>query len=749
MSSFPSDRWRFPCALALLVALAVGVRALPGIRQVFVPGAEPSVRLREMDPWYHLRAVEHQVANFPERFRFDPALRHPGGDDVPVAPLLDWVTAVAALVAGLGSPTPREIARLAAWMPPLLAGLTLLPAAAFARRRWGALPALAAAAAVAVLPGQFLARSLLGFFDHHVLEVLLTTATLAALAAGLAAAPGRGTRRRAALGAGSALGLYLLAWVGGAALVALLAAWVGLQYAIDVARRRSLDWLPGVVVPAAAIALLPVALLYDGVTVPQRNLIAAFGLLLGSGLLAVAERATRPLLASRAAALLAPLVVLGVLFATLAVTAPGLVAGLGQDLLRLLPGAGGDLRVSEAAPWLARGPLWSTTWEELGATGYLLPVAALAWLGSGVARGRREDLLLAVWTLGLLAMTFAQNRFAYYLVVPAGFGVAWGLDRLLALARGEGELAAASLGRGLVAAGVAASLLLPTLGATWSRAGAPVELDADWIATLAWLRAATPAPFADARDWLRPATRRQAERPRSAYGVLAWWDYGYWILELARRVPIANPTQAGATEAAKILLATEDGAAVAAAERLGARYLLIDDSLPVLVRRNATRATGKIRALMAWAGEPSERFLESVRAPAADGSKAPRTLFYPDYYRTLLVRLYLFGGRGYEPRGPAYVAELAPLPAGAPPELVRVIELSSFAAAGAWLADKDPLRFRLVGLDPAVPCVPLPASPAFVRRFGSPTPALSRDGEPVGRVEAYEILAAAAPGSAP
>ena len=31
--------------------------------------------------------------------------------------------------------------------------------------------------------------------------------------------------------------------------------------------------------------------------------------------------------------------------------------------------------------------------------------------------------------------------------------------------------------------------------------------------------------------------------PDTAYGVLSWWDYGYWITRMAHRLPAANPGQ--------------------------------------------------------------------------------------------------------------------------------------------------------------------------------------------------------------
>ena len=66
----------------------------------------------------------------------------------------------------------------------------------------------------AVLPGHFLDRTLIGFVDHHALEVLLSFATLAFIAYG------------SAIGAGVCLGLYLLAWASGSYFVFILAVWI-------------------------------------------------------------------------------------------------------------------------------------------------------------------------------------------------------------------------------------------------------------------------------------------------------------------------------------------------------------------------------------------------------------------------------------------------------------------------------------------------------------------------------------------
>src|SRR5204863_7481398 len=65
-----------------------------------------------------------------------------------------------------------------------------------------------------------------------------------------------------------------------------------------------------------------------------------------------------------------------------------------------------------------------------------------------------------------------------------------------------------------------------------------------------------------------------SREPRAAYGVMNWWDHGYWIVAVARRVPVSNATQAGAATASRFFgaLTENDGSAVM--RRAGARYVV-------------------------------------------------------------------------------------------------------------------------------------------------------------------------------
>lgn len=61
------------------------------------------------------------------------------------------------------------------FLPPLISGLTIYLVYLISKRLFGIQAGLISALAIAVFPGEYFARSVLGALDHHVFEVLITT----------------------------------------------------------------------------------------------------------------------------------------------------------------------------------------------------------------------------------------------------------------------------------------------------------------------------------------------------------------------------------------------------------------------------------------------------------------------------------------------------------------------------------------------------------------------------------------------
>src|SRR5262245_3229916 len=210
-------------------------------------GASERVNFLENDAWYHVRLAESQVRNFPHRVTVDPYAA-PDGQYVAVAPLLDAVIAATAFVTQGRSASEPYIERIAALVPAIAGVLAVAAIWALATIAFDRRAGLIAALLAAVLPGHFLDRTLVGFVDHHALEVLLSFAALTCIVYG------------SVIGAGVCLGLYLLAWASGSYFVFILAVWIALTAVLAPERGASLGRFTAIM---AAIALAMVLAFQD------------------------------------------------------------------------------------------------------------------------------------------------------------------------------------------------------------------------------------------------------------------------------------------------------------------------------------------------------------------------------------------------------------------------------------------------------------------------------------------------------
>jgi hypothetical protein len=152
-----------------------------------------------------------------------------------------------------------------------------------------------------------------------------------------------------------------------------------------------------------------------------------------------------------------------------------------------------------------------------------------------------------------------------------------------------------------------------------------------------------------------------------------------------------------------------------------ARYVLTDASLTLLLQAGALP---KLEALALWAGKDSAEFFDVYLERAPDGTLHPTPFVHAEYYRSMAVRLHLFGGLAVLPQDSAWVIgwkDREPsADAAAPKELVFVKEYPTYEIAEAVLARQEPGRFRIACRDPAVSCVPLQALADYTLVHRSP-----------------------------
>jgi oligosaccharyl transferase (archaeosortase A-associated) len=176
----------------------------------------------------------------------------------------------------------------------------------------------------------------------------------------------------------------------------------------------------------------------------------------------------------------------------------------------------------------------------------------------------------------------------------------------------------------------------------------PYALSDDWQLALTWLKDNTPDPFGDPDAYYK-IYEPGYKYPTSAYGVTSWWDYGYWITRVARRIPSTNPSQDPypIKKVANFFLSQDRDTAEAIIKELGSKYIITDYDTSV----------GKYAAVIQWAGQDMEKYVPIYYYYEPQQKQwLPIQAFSTDYYHTLIVRLYNFDGKAVTEGKPFVIA---------------------------------------------------------------------------------------------
>jgi dolichyl-phosphooligosaccharide-protein glycotransferase len=663
-------------ALALIFAFALFLRTYFPYHNVFTG---TWVRFQYEDAYYHMRVIENLSHHFPHRIFFDPFTFYPHGQTVFFAPFFDILVGFFIWVIGLGSPSEHVIETVAAYFPAILGALTIFPVYFIGKELFNRKVGLIAAALVAILPGQFLLRSLLGFTDHHVAETFFSTLFILFLILAVKRAKEKelsfnSLRNRDwrslrkplvySLLAGITLGCYLLSWVGGGLVVLIIFIFFLIQYIVDHVRGRSTDYLCIVGVLSTFIALVMI-LPFRGV-LAEGNLYSAALL---AGILALLALSGLSFLMNRRGirwfyypSALAVLGLLGVL--VLYFGDRHLFDSL-LNVFHVFRRSGSALTIAEVTP-LTLG----TAWEEF-TTGFYLALISLVLVVYLVIREQAADkTLLLVWSLVMLAATLGQNRFAYYFAVNVALltaylswrAVDWGSSFMRVYEKVGGgeddrserrrkEKGKAKPGKKakrkkakeqrresgtLVTRGavlrysyfVVAILIVfflafyPNIGRAINVAKQLPNPNDAWHDALVWMRDNTPDPFQNPDFYYglyqKPAGNEDYNYPASAYSVMSWWDYGHYITYIAHRIPNSNPFQAGADEAAQFFTAQDASSGNEMLNKLGSKYVIIDYPMAMYARQENGRIFGKFYAMIDWASKNRKDFVETYYQRVTD-----------------------------------------------------------------------------------------------------------------------------------
>jgi oligosaccharyl transferase (archaeosortase A-associated) len=583
---------------------------------------------------------------------------------------------------------------------------------------------------------------------------------------------------------GIALGLYCLTWVGALLFVLILFSSILLLYIIDHLRGKSTDYLCIIGVPIFLIALIMITpflnqILYNRLEIASLT-VALLGFVVLSGVSRVmTSRKIKPPYYLLALAVLG-LVGLGLF----RIADASLYHSMWSKFSVFRPNTS-LLTVAEARPLFeAYGPFsLSPAWGQFTTGLIIAPIALILILYAVIKKASAEKIFLLVWSVVMIVATIGQIRFSYYLTVNVALlggyfcwmipgwisgGLHWlGLresggskvdaetkeklrkeKKRKARARRKGKVKAerrwlegvGSYLKPKYASGALSVLIVfflafyPNIRPAIHTARQPSGPTEDWHTALVWMRDNTPDPFQDPaffyERYEKPADGENYNYPQSAYGVMSWWDYGHWITDIAHRIPIANPFQAGAVDAAQYLLSQNE--TLAEPYRLGSKYVIIDTAMITTII--------KFYAMPVFAGQSVSQYYE-IYYMQSGSTLTPVVVYYPAYYQTMVVRLYNFAGQEVTPSDSTWVIQYTGQTTTNGYKIISGTPqmFHTYEEAEAYIASQSsPSDYRIVGNSPFASPVPLEKLEHYTLIHQSPTTVVTVGERSISNVEIFE-----------
>ena len=582
---------------------------------------EKGIILPGYDEYYHMRRILYTVSHFPNTLWFDSYLNYPHGFEVTWPPLWDQISAAFSLI--LGQRTQGGVEMAASIMPVLIGCLAIIVIYYLMKELFSSRVAMLAAFMTALAP-TYLLYTMFGAIDHHCLEVLLQLGSI--LFVGLALSR-KEKRYVFAVLAGLTMAALAYTWEGADIYLGIFLIYAAVEMTIDLWKGSSTSItreMTTTLLAAYGVALILVLPFWNTDWMGASSL----GLAAMIAALAIMFALSHVLAARRLPWTAFPLgiFVLVVLFALLSTILGGLF-GL-SDLIHsgisfLLSGEMTG-EISEAEPLIYNADTFYTVvFSSLGLN-LLFSVAGMAAMVAVIrqsdASRRPGQLLLLIWAIYAIVITFGQARFLYLSTIVIGVLISVLFFTLLDLAKRylaeKGHKSPTWLPLILLLI-----LVLPTLAETIPFAeNTPPAVEGDWYQSLAWLKEnSNTTSYFDNPD-------RNGE-----YSVMSWWDYGNWILYLSKRPVVANNFQVGADDAARFYLSESEENATAVLDARGSRYVMTDYDM----------IYGKLPALTTWANESLNTYMALNESGSQVEAVPLKRLF-----NTTLARLHFFDGAG-------------------------------------------------------------------------------------------------------
>ncbi|MCE8427960.1 MAG: oligosaccharyl transferase, archaeosortase A system-associated [Candidatus Methanoperedens sp.] len=625
-------------ALATLFLIAFAIRMLT-YNSIFVGD---NIRFLEFDTFYHMRRAVSFAENFPHVWDFDTFLNYPYGNIVGWPPLFDWTIALIAVILGSGHPGIHLIEIVGVFFPVFIGSLSAVVIYFICKEIFAQSDTDANARKIGLISAFFLSIlpaftqvSYLGFVDHHVAEVLLSLTLYLFFFKALRADNLKNRLIFSSL-SGLVLALIVFTWLGSPIFIGIILIYTLFQNIIDKKNNRD----PPVYLEDSGLVVFTSALffsivIYFSYKAPSLLITSGeisffhFGLLLISIVILVIFRLLFRTIRSWNRYLLTLVGMLLIIYAVIYFFLPETYGNLYSGIDYLTTQQTVLQQVKEAQPLFLTSsgkvtlePAWYAfnTALYIGIAGITLFFYRI--INKSLILNPTK-LMFLVWTFVFLILNLYQTRFIYHFVIHLSILSAFLITEFTNSNRRHIKIISIVL---------FIAILIPSMQTNSLMIQNPLMLSDDWFSSLGWLKNNTPEVSSGYQgSWSFPVKDQIPD-----YGVMAWWDYGNYILYLAKRPVVANNFQLGAEDSAKFLTSENESEANIIMDKRKARYVIVDyrSGMNVVRSNGRTSIRGSFVSATILLGKDIRYYLDKNNFPNEK------------YLNTTYARLYLFNGKG-------------------------------------------------------------------------------------------------------
>jgi oligosaccharyl transferase (archaeosortase A-associated) len=515
------------------------------------------IELADVDAYYHMMQADYVYANWPNIQMHSSLLTYPEGQVVGQRPLNGWLIGTIAKFGGM------SVDFVGVYWPAILGILVLIPVLFVGWIVFNKWIGLITVSVLAVIQGEFYGRLAMGVSDQHALEVLLMCCFVLFYVLALK------KNKWFAIGAGIVLGLYYFNWVGSPLLTIVILTFVVVQSIIN----RLYGLSNKNLLLSSFIALFVAAAIFLSVRYNEPQYVLVYIIaILAPAVIQITLSITQKL-----KGYWYPIILIGTVGACVGVlflVAPSLAywtfRGL-EGLTGTIGATAGGLgsTISEVQPLLT--PYGEFTldlaWGCFGLT-FLFGLAGAILLATRI-KSRPEILFIWIWCIAMILVTLMQRRFGYYSAINFCLLSAY-LFYIILNKIGWRKYSKKEIKKGAVGK-VYFSPVVAILGVIVILVSMVIP-SAYWTA-----RESRNHPYLMTTAWREAVNYLKNETPETKdYGVLSWWDYGYWIAREGQRGVPCHPGGGNTGDVAKFLTANTTAEANKYADILKVRYVVID-----------------------------------------------------------------------------------------------------------------------------------------------------------------------------